>query len=432
MRVPAAGGEPRPLTEPDAAEGFHRWPTFVPGGEAVLYSAGGALTRSEVVVLTLETGEQHRLVQGTAGTVTASGHLVFARLASLWAVPFDSDRLMVSGEPAPMVEDVEVNSGGWAHYALAADGTLVYLSGGGAGASRALVWVDGAGQETPLGAPPRPYRYPRISPDGTRISVDLQDQQEDTWIWDLAATRLTRLTTASGSETFGEWTRPDGQRVIFASSREGLFKLFWRAADGTGTAERLNDSEIFRFPQAVAPNGSVLVALEAGMGGEDLVLLPLSGDSGAEELLATEFNERNAAISPDGHWFAYQSNASGRIEVYVRPFPDADANLVLVSTNGGTRPAWAPDGRELFYVNNNQLFAVPVETEPTFSRGTPTLFINGDYLLESSSGRTYDVHPSDGRVLMVKPLRAETGRSAATLNVVLNWFEELKERVPVP
>ena len=233
---------------------------------------------------------------------------------------------------------------------------------------RSLVWVDRAGQETPLGTSPRQYRYPRISPDGTRVSVDLQDQQQDTWIWDLAAETLTRLTLDPGQDQYGEWVPPDGQRVIFASSREGLANLFWRAADGTGSAERLFESEQPQFPQAVAPDGSVLVVRETRGGDDDLLLLPLSGDSVAEELLATEFRERNAAISPDGNWFAYKSDASGAWEVYVRPFPDADAGRFLISTNGGTRPVWAPDGSELFYVINNQLFAVPVETDPTFSR----------------------------------------------------------------
>jgi serine/threonine-protein kinase len=149
-----------------------------------------------------------------------------------------------------------------------------------------------------------------------------------------------------------------------------------------------------------------------------------------EELLATEFDEFNAAISPDGNWFAYQSNASGREEVCVRPFPDASAGQILISTNGGTRPAWAPDGRELFYVNDNQLFAVPVETDPAFSRGTPTLLIDGGFILDAADqGRKYDVHPSNDRFLMVKPQRAASDKSAA-LNVVLNWFEELEERVP--
>ena len=435
MRVPAAGGEPRPLTEPGPDEGAHLWPTFVPGGNAVLYTTGRGPNASDeqVGVLSLETGEQHLLVQGVAGTVTASGHLVFAREASLWAVAFDADRLTVSGEPAPMVEGVQVNLlGNWAHYALAADGTLVYLPAEGGAVQRSLVWVDRAGQETPLGTPPRPYRYPRISPDGTRVSVTLQDQQQDTWIWDLAGETLTRLTLDPGEDQFGEWVPPDGHRVIFASSREGPANLFWRAADGTGAAERLIESERPQYPQVVAPDGSVLVVGEGGSVGNDLLLVPLSGDPVAEELLVTEFRERNAAISPDGNWFAYQSDASGRWEVYVRPFPDADAGRVLISTNGGTRPAWAPDGSELFYVNTNQLFAVPVETDPTFSRGTPTLLIDGDYRLDLvASGRMYDVHPNGDRFLMVKSLGAASGPSAASLNVVLNWFEELKARVPV-
>ena len=181
MEVSAAGGEPRPLTDPEG-DVAHSWPSFVPGGDAVLYMSRRrrqALDPAEVNVLSLDTGEQRSLVRGTSGTVTAAGHLVFAREASLWAVPFDTDSLTVSGEPAPVVEGVLGSSIGG--YALAGDGTLVYLpSVGGAGAdSTELVWVDRVtGEETPLAAPPRLYAQPRISPDGTRVAVSIRGPGE--------------------------------------------------------------------------------------------------------------------------------------------------------------------------------------------------------------------------------------------------------------
>ena len=248
----STGGEPRPLTEPAEGGARHYWPTFVPGGEAVLYTIRQrGLDTFEVAVVSLDTGAQQTLVRGTDGAVTPSGHLVFGRESSLWAVPFDPDRLTVSGEPAPMVEGVQVNTGGWAQYALADDGTLVYLPGA-VGGDVELVWVDRVtGEETPLGAPPRAYAYPRISPDGTRVAVDTVDQQQDIWVWDLTGETLTRLTFDAAREQLGTWT-PDGERVIFGSERAGASALFWRAADGTGTAEPLGASEWPRLPQAVA------------------------------------------------------------------------------------------------------------------------------------------------------------------------------------
>ena len=433
MQVSAAGGEPRPLTEP-AEDARHRWPTFVPGGEAVLYTVDqpGGLDTFEVAVVSLATGAQQTLVRGTDGTVTASGHLVFGREASLWAVPFDADRLTVSGELAPMVEGVQVNTGGWAQYALASDGTLVYLPASDGGGLE-LVWVDRVtGEETPLAAPPRGYVHPRISPDGTRVAVDSFDQQADIWVWDLTAETLTRLTFDAARDRSPTWT-PDGQRVIFGAEGGGTAELFWRAADGTGTAEPLGESELYQLPQAVAPDGSVVVVRE-GIAQENLVTVSLTGDPVSEDLLVTEFNESNPAFSPDGQWVAYQSDASGAFEVYVRPFPDVDAALHQISTNGGTSPLWAPDGSELFYADDGRLLAVPVQTEPAFSRGTPMVVIEGDYQLLGVPGRRYDIDPFGERFLLLKFAGepGSDGRSLPSLTFVLDWFEELTARVPVP
>ena len=383
-----------------------------------------------MAVVRLDTDAQQTLVDGTYGTVTASGHLVFGREASLWAVPFDPDQLTVSGEPAPMVEGVQVNTGGWAQYALADDGTLVYLpTAGDDGDQAELVWVDRVtGDETPLGAPPRAYRSSRISPDGTRVAVEIRDQQDDIWVWDLTGGTLTRLTLDAGQDSGGVWT-PDSQRLIFGSTRAGLPALFWKAADGTGTTDPLGDGERPRLPMAVAPDGSVVVAMELNEGSLNLITVSLTGDPVSEDLLVTEFNEGNAALSPNGQWVAYQSNTSGEFEVYVRPFPDADSALHPISTNGGRNPLWAPDGRELFYVESDgRLLAVPIQTDPTFARGTATVVMDGDY-----QPTAYDIDPSGERFLVVKPMEALVGdsRSLPSLTFVLNWVRELTERVPV-
>ena len=433
MQVSDTRGEPRPLTEPPEGT-LHMWPTFVPGGEAVLYTTGN-FDALEVAVVSLDTGAQQTLVQGSDGAVTASGHLVFGREASLWAVPFDPDHLTVSGEPAPMVEGVQVNTRGWAHYALADDGTLVYLPTAGADSDQAeLVWVDRkTGEEMPLGAPPRAYRSSRISPDGTRVAIEIRDQQDDVWVWDLTGGTLTRLTLDAGLDFGGVWT-PDSQRVIFTSARGGLPALFWKAADGTGTTDPLGDGEGPRIPSAVAPDGSVVVVAELNEGSFNLITVSLTGDPVSEDLLVTEFIEGNAALSPNGQWVAYQSNASGVNEVYVRPFPDVDSALHPISTNGGTAPLWAPDGRELFYLESDgRLLAVPVQTDPTFERGTATLVMDGDYRLTTPAGpRAYDIDPSGERFLVVKLTESLDGdsRSLPSLTFVLNWFEELTERVP--
>ena len=258
------------------------------------------------------------------------------------------------------------------------------------------------------------------------------DQEADIWVWDLTAETLSRLTFDAARDRHPTWT-PDGQRVIFSSDRAGTSALFWRAADGTGTAEPLGESESYQLPQAVAPDGRVVVVRE-GLVEANLVTVSLTGDPVSEDLLVTEFNESNPAFSPDGQWVAYESDASGASEVYVRPFPDVDAALHQISTNGGASPLWAPDGSELFYADDGRLLAVPVQTAPTFSRGTPMVVIEGDYRLADLLDRRYDIDPSGERFLMLKfdggP--GTDGRSLPSLTFVLDWFEELKERVPLP
>ena len=268
------------------------------------------------------------------------------------------------------------------------------------------------------------------------MAVDILDQENDIWVWDLTAESLRRLTFDAGLDVFGEWT-PDSQRVIFSSPRGGRPALFWRAADGTGTTEPLGQGEGGRFPQAVTPDGRVVVVLELSPNA-DLITVALSGEPVSEDLLVTGFDERGAALSPDGRWFAYQSDASGEMEVYVRPFSNADSELHPISTNGGTSPLWAPDGSELFYVDDDRLLAVPVRTDPTFSRGTATVEIEGDYPLSTEANgvviRHYDIDPSGDRFILLKPTSAtdSDGGGLRSLTFVLNWHEELKRLVPIP
>ena len=284
------------------------------------------------------------------------------------------------------------------------------------------------------------YFYPRISPDGTRIALDVKLGEDDIWIWDVTRATMTRLTFDAGEDEFPVWT-PDGQRVAFASQRDGvgLHNLYWKAADGTGAVERLIESTSDQRPLAFSPDGTRLVYRDnSPERGVRLGVLSMNGERHAELLLATEFRERNGDLSPDGRWLAYGSDASGQLEIYVRPFPDTDGGRWQVSTGGGVKPLWGPTGRELFYLNPvGTLMGVPVETDPSLSLGNAEVVVEGAYFTRGA-GRTYDISPDGQRFLMIREggasgSNAEDPFAGLTqIHVVQNWSEELKERVPTP
>ena len=320
---------------------------------------------------------------------------------------------------------------------ISSDGTLVYVPGGVQPAARTLVWVDRQGHEEPLKAPQRAYVYPRLSPDGTRVALDVRDQDEDIWIWDLARETLTRFTFEPGEDQSPVWT-PDGRRLLFNSTRAGpADNLFWQASDGTGAVERLTESPNKHYAYSVSPDGTRLVFSEetAPTWPDALMVLTLderwrglrstgSGRSGRGSasplrqaegvvkpsnhdirlLVQTRFNELNGVISPDGQWLAYQSNETGQFETYVRPFPDANSGRWQISTSGGTRPLWARSGKELFYLGpSGAVMSVGVEGGSTFRAGSPTPLFEGPYFMNAQQkGRTYDVSPDGQRFLMIK------------------------------
>jgi Tol biopolymer transport system component len=349
-------------------------------------------------------------------------------------VPFDLGRLEVTGPPIPVLEGVVTKNSGAADFALARDGTLVYLSGSGATAARrTLAWVDRMGREEPLPAPERTYVYPRISPDGTRVALYINDQERDIWTWDFTRQTLTRLTFDPADDAYPVWS-PDSRRLIFASSRTGVGNLFWQTADGTGAAERLAESPNLQLPHAITPDGTRIIFREIGTTtGLDVMLMPLQPPRRAQPLVQTMFNERNPEIAPDGRWLAYESNESGRDETYVRPFPDVNGGRWQVSTRGGRTPLWSRNGQELFYLSpEGVLMGVRVEGGTSWRSSTPEPVLRGQYFYSGvPNGRTFDIAPDGRRFLMIK----EGGSDAAAppqnhIIFVQHWVEELKRLVP--
>ena len=427
MRVSADGGTPEVLISfPDFGGDVSHGPQLLPDHKAVLFTLtnGGKWDDTRIVVQSLETGERKLLIQrGSDARYLATGHLVYVQEGTLFAVPFDMDELAVAGSAIPMAEGVMMagTTSVAAQFSVSDNGSLIYLPGTEAEGKRALVWVDRDGKEEAIAAEPRGYTSLHISPDEGRVALDVRDQENDIWIWDFDRETLSRLTFSPGVDMYPIWT-PDGRRVAFGSTRGGIPNVYWKESDGTGAIERLTESETAQFPNAFTSDGRQLLFFDET--GGDLGMLSLEGS--AELLLATEFDERNADISPDGRWLAYASNVSGQYGIYVRPFPNVEEGQWLISKDGGTQPLWAPDGRELFYLApGSRLMAVGVETKPGFTPGDAQELFGGYYARQGR--RTYDVSPDGERFLMIKE---GAGRGGEGFILVQNWFEELKRLVP--
>jgi serine/threonine-protein kinase len=443
LRVRAGGGEPEILTKPEGrtGENDHVFPSWLPNGRAVFFTVlSGSLDNAQLAVLDLASKKSTIVVRGAGqGEYAESGHVVYAAAGTLRAARFDPVKLALIGDPVPVVDQVAVGSTGAAEFTLSRSGTLLYVPGGNfAAGARALAWMTRDGRTEPIAVPPRAYVLPRLSPDGKRIAVEIDDQENDIWTIDLSREPppLTRLTFDPASDAAPVWTR-DGTRIVFRSARSGVPNLFWRSADGTGAEERLTTSEYGQAPLTFTPDGSRLLLVQTmPKTAIDIFSAAADGKSAPEPLVATPFADMGPDLSPDGHWLAYQSNESGLNQVYVRPFPNANGGRWQVSTGGGLKAAWSPTGREIFYLdpNDGALMTAPVQTTPTFSAGTPVRLIDTRSLYHLGPGRNYDVSPDGKKLLVITNVRPDPASTDTPIGmvVVVNWLEELKERLPSP
>ena len=432
-RVAAAGGTPQVATTLDASRGEvrHAWPQILPDGRAALFSIRTArherVDEARIAVLSLETGRSADvLTGGIYPRYVSSGHLLYWRPSSLFAVPFAPDRLAIAGEAAPVLEGVAGNVGPGAVYAeVAGNGSLVYLAGGDDPVPHGtLVWLDRQGKTEPITREQKVYGELALSPDGRRIAVTIADRPDtrgDLWVLDLGRGTWTRLTSGEATR-FAIWS-PEGDQIVFASDRDGWFSPFRVRADGTGGIEPLLQcTDSLCWPTSLSPDGKTLALRRFNPGTQwDLWIMPLDGKHAAQPFVATKSSEGHACFAPDGHWIAYSSNETGRGEIFVRPFPKGDQK-VQISKGADSGPVWSRSGREIFYVSGDQrMMAVTVRTAPTFTAGTP------QPLFEWTFDAPFGVSPDGQRFVTID--RPRSPPAPPQLVVIPDFLDELRARL---
>ena len=419
--VPDRGGPPTQLVSLDASIERASQPRLLPDGKHVLFTvrtpAGGA--EGAIVVQSLDSGRRTTLVNGGASArVLPTGQLVYLHDGALYAIPFNARTLDFTPSPALLVDDVLGTSGG--QFAISDNGTLVYQPTPKT-SLRSLVWVDRQGREQPIPVPPADYLDPRISPDGTLLAVS---SGADIWVMTLASQALTRLTFTKTPEFNPVWT-PDSQHVLFDTRETGTAQIGRKAADGSGSLEVVEPRP--GYPEAISPDGKLFIYHTASSLPMAMLRLIGSGAS-SKPLVVTKAPVRvyNAEISPDGRWVAYQSDESGRFEVYLHPFPALESGRWQISTNGGEHPLWSRNRRELLFIDGKgTLTSVPLQAGSTFNRGpSAPLFEAGQYFVDTA--RNYDLTNDGARFLFVKNV-TELPRPAVV--VVANWFDEVRAKM---
>ncbi|HEV8393675.1 MAG TPA: protein kinase [Vicinamibacterales bacterium] len=432
FRVPAEGGRVEAVPLELGPNEQATLPDVLPGGRVALVTIittksntplrAAMDASSRIDAVDLDSGARKTVVTGGGQPrYLASGHLAFGSGNTMRAVAFDPQTLQVRGTPVEVMTDA-----GSAFFGASREGTIVFLRGSEEANLATLVWVDRSGREEPLGAPVREYHYPRISPDGRRIGLDIGGVNRDLYIWDIARRVMERLTTDPAEDAMVRWS-PDGTRIAYANSRYGIPNVFWQRADGTGAAERIFESAVLSQPGPFTRDGGMVLSELVPGRGRGLLVASIRPPHTRRRLLD---NAVNAELSPDGRWLAYGSTQSGQFEVYVTSFPDTQGRW-QISTGGGRQAAWSRDGHELFYRDfAGALIAVPVTLSPTFEAGASRrLFSDPAYRGSGSSlsDRTYDISPDGRRFVMIR----NVDQPPRSLAVVQNWFDELRRRVPV-
>ncbi|MFN2317849.1 MAG: hypothetical protein ABR602_14365, partial [Gemmatimonadales bacterium] len=430
FRIPDTGGVAEPLSTPDSSrqELGHWHPQLLPGGRHLLFTAFSTpIERARIEALDLRTGERTVLLDGAVfGRYVPTGHLLFVRGTTVFAVPMSLSPLATSGTPIPVIEDVSHEPvEGRSAFAVADNGTLVYLRASHYDTPSQLMWHDLAGRATPVPGAAVNAQQPAISPDGGRIAYTLIDNDWDVWVLDLTRGSRTRLTAGGGADYSPSWT-PDGERVIFVSERP-VFDVYQRVADASAPAGPMLVSPADKYPSGIIDDGRAVLYTEIAGSRSAILKRGFEPDAVADTILAGGADYRTPTVSPNGRWLAYAGNESGRFEVYIVPYPNVTSRRLQVSTEGGSEPRWTRGGREIVFRGAGGFSAVAFDPGAgQLGTTTPLFEHNRVPSVATEQVWSYSVTPDGQRFVMaVRP----AGTEARELVVVTNWFKELREKM---
>jgi serine/threonine-protein kinase len=427
VRVAAAGGRLEVVAGLRPGEREYSNPQWLPGSRNILFTIepDNVASFDDAKIAVVSPGGQPKiLVEGGAvPTYVSSRHIVYVRGGSIMAVPFDPDRLEVTGKPRTVAAGGQFNHfSGEALYAVSPAGTLVYAPGGPVAVGNlSLVLLDRRGTMAPLAAPPRFYAEPAFSPDGRSLTLTLRAANDDTWIYDLERASMSRVTATNGDNQCAAWF-PDGSRVVYWNDRTNATGLYSRATDGRDE-QRLTSAAVLQTPGNFTPDGRTLTFVESRPGsGDDIYVLDMR-DRQPRPFLATQFRESFPRFSPDGRWLAYVSDESGGPDVFVVPYP-GPGRKVRISTGGGTQPSWRNDGREVVYRKATTLMSVELfPSGESLQASAPKPLVN---LPEDTRG-LYSMSPDGQRFVT---MRGPQLKNTDELYVVLDWLDELRQLAP--
>ena len=432
-RIPSAGGAPTPVTELQSGEATHRWPQVLPGGKAVLFTAHTAtegFDTADIEVMSLADHRRKTLQRGgTFGRYLPSGHLIYVKRGTLFAVPFDLDRLEVRGTPTPVLDQVGYSAGnGSAQLDFSQTGTLIYRSGGAGGGLVTVQWLDAAGKTQPLLAKPDSYSSLSLSPDGNRLAISTSD----IWVYEWQRDTMTRLTFGPSASVYPRWSS-DGRYILFQAPGG----MYWTRSDGSGKPQPLTQSKNPQYPWSFTADGKRLAFMDQSPEtGNDLWTVPLETDAAGlragkpKPYLQTPFNELECSFSPDGRWMAYASDEAGEsFQVYVRAFPDKGGKW-QISNSGGVNPVWSRNGRELFFrTEDNQIMVTSYTVKgDLFVADKPRVW-SEKKTANLGVLTNFDLAPDGKRVAALMPAETAEDQNARSHVVFLeNFFDEVRRR----